>query len=524
MKFIGMFFLIIITCLAAVLAAAESPRDIVQAYVDAQIAADYTAAASFWDDRALDRSAQLGITFAGVPAKYDCASPVMLYLDGLQNGQVKARITQEKIDGDIGRVEVALSNDDTEVTYWYYVAKRDGAWKISSPLFLYTDGWVKQETKYTRIIHDPGRFVHPRAARAIDRFIEETCRTLGVPDDRMAQLREKKIDYYYCNQDEFRELTGFDAHGLGILQFDAIVSRHLPHDHELVHVLVNYALETPRLFTVPFLQEGLACMLGGRWERSPRVIDYSGFVSLNYDLCAPDDVLTFDDFHKTIGSPDITYPVSSLLCRYLIHIGGMDNFKRLYSRLSGSQFDIRGFDRETIQYTISEVFNRPWSEIQSGFGTFWPRYESVGMNPGSPCTTEKLISETTGDDITARLYECGENTVFQITLPEATASGVLAFVDSHGSAVHGFRSKLFSTHVPESNDPQPDYGIKFSAAEAGLYDYVCDELLVNFVPALSTKSGYWDEAGKTITFEIARDVMRPENPEKYRIELIRTDK
>ena len=77
-------------------------------------------------------------------------------------------------------------------------------------------------------------------------------------------------------------LTGHDAHGMTNFQFDAIISRHLPHTHELVHMLYNFAQEDLPLFTLPVLQEGLACCLGGRWGKSPDVINYWGNVSVTF--------------------------------------------------------------------------------------------------------------------------------------------------------------------------------------------------------------------------------------------------
>ncbi|NIP43245.1 MAG: hypothetical protein GWO41_04455, partial [candidate division Zixibacteria bacterium] len=181
------------------------------------------------------------------------------------------------------------------------------------------------------------------------------------------RLQKEKIDYYLCTKEDLKNITGYDAHGLAYLSADAIITRHLPHPHEMTHLIINYTLDSVPLYTLPFMQEGLACMCGGRWGKSPEVINQLGSAILKNNLCNLDDILTLQGFNVTVGMPDISYPVSSLFVGYLIETMGMRDFKRLYLDLSGSSEGIDDYSKECVISKIEILSGLPFDSIRVGF-------------------------------------------------------------------------------------------------------------------------------------------------------------
>jgi len=315
----------------------------------------------------------------------------------------------------------------------------------------------------------------------MDEFIESVGLRFGLAPERLQNLADSKIDYYLGSNADIERLTGYVTNGMADLASDAVISQELPHQHELVHLLVNYALGELPLGTLPFMQEGLASHLGGRWGRSPAVMHYVGQVNLKFGLVALVDILTFDDFHNTVGSPDISYPVSAVFVDFLMRLLKPDDFLKLYRSFSSPLDILRALTRNDIQSAIAEASGRPWADLQKGFDGFWPRFAAVGINTASLSLPQDSAIFNKRDSILTAIWDIGSRYLVQVGL-RSMDSGVILLLKKAGEATDtAYQSRLFAEHLPGHAYAGYHYGIRCTPAEIGLYDYWQNILVASFV-------------------------------------------
>ncbi|MDD4051071.1 MAG: hypothetical protein PHR28_04110, partial [candidate division Zixibacteria bacterium] len=207
----------------------------------------------YWQPEVIERSRRLGIVYTDVPVKYDCASPLMTALSGIQSGAVQVSAAVASPDSDTTRILVRIMSATDSVTATYYAEKSSAGWRLTSPLYFYSHGWKIRRTAYADIYYSDERLINDYACRALDDFVETAGKALRLSPDDFARLKRDRIDYFLCAGDDMRRLTGYDAQGMTDLQVDAVVSQTLPHEHELTHLLINYRLRQLPLYSLPLM-------------------------------------------------------------------------------------------------------------------------------------------------------------------------------------------------------------------------------------------------------------------------------
>jgi hypothetical protein len=217
----------------------SNPVDLLNQYIEALKASDWSTAERSWVASDIESSHRLGIKYIDVPVKYDCASVLTKYIDQIRDGGVKV-IIGEPVDGEgWTKIPVKLSTANDSATTIYYAVKTPEGWRLSAPAHVLTQGWKKYQSKYADIYYTDDSRINDYAGRALDDFIESAGSELGLAPDDMKKLADNRIEYYLCDENQIREITGFDIHGMVDLPADAIITRHLPHKHELTHFLIN---------------------------------------------------------------------------------------------------------------------------------------------------------------------------------------------------------------------------------------------------------------------------------------------
>jgi hypothetical protein len=459
----------------------NNPESVFYRYLEALKSMQWSEAEECWAPDYVEVSRRLGITYEGIPAKYDCASPLVRIIDGISGGGVGVSVDSVEIEDDWARILLQLVTATDTAAISYYAVRAEGGWRLDSPLRILTRSWDTCHTRYTTIRYtDKGR-LNKYACQAMDEFIESCGRQLGLSDDDLGRLEKTKIDYYLCNDDQIQALTGYNTQGMADLPSDAVVTRHLPHKHELVHLMINYALKELPLYTLPFMQEGLACCLGGRWGRSPEVLSYTGYACLKYELADLDDILTFSDFRSTIGSPDISYPISALFVKHMIEDVGIEDFKRLYLELSGNDEDVRFWPIDHVRSVIQDAWNKPWEAIDHEFDQWWPAFVITNITPlsGKPEIDTRMEMSPRGGFVT---YLDQDKTVnFFVKLKDEITKGFILLKDPDCQADREYSSRLFHQHLPDEEYGGERYGFRLSPGEIGFYDYYCDELVASYV-------------------------------------------
>lgn len=347
--------------------AQSSPERTVQAYLDAIRAGDFQTAESFWTREDFVLSGRLGIEYECIQLKYDCASPIIYNPEIFRIGGLKTIVSAKQVDANTAEVLLQVCAGDT-IEFPYYLRKTDAGWKIVSQLKFYTQAWNHRDSEYARVYFAGDKAFADSLLRGLDEFIASAAGKIGIPPGKIDLLRKEKVYYYYCSEEQLRQITGHNTMGEANLQFDAVVSRYPVHKHELAHLLIAFKLEKQPLYTIPFLQEGIAVYLGGRKQTSPGEIFELAKQVLQYEIAGLEDVLTYDGFHKT-SSVDAAYALSGLWVKYIVDKAGEDRFFQLYLRLSGDAATVRGLTAEQIKAAISEVVGEGWGELLSNIMT-----------------------------------------------------------------------------------------------------------------------------------------------------------
>ena len=495
-------FLVAIIAINSFQSLFAQPETVFNAYVQALVAEDWKKAETYWLPEEIRTSKRLGITYTGVKVKYDRASPLISALEGIRNSDVKVSVTETIYHDDWAQMSVQLTTSDDSATVSYHLMESEGEWRLASPLFIHTRNWKRYDTRYVTVHCSDASLINKHALEELDRFTASLGKYFEISPLEMRSLEEEKIDYYLCTEDQIKKLTGFSTHGMTNLQFDAIISRHLPHYHEIVHLLINYALKELPLYTLPCLQEGIAVCIGGRWRRSPGVIFQIGHFTLAQKIFRLEDVLAYDGFHKKVNNPDFSYPLSGIFVKFLIERFGIERFKSLYRDLSGTEATVRAFSAEDIQSQISTTYEMSWGEIRDDLAQYWEQFEFSGLVPGGDLLPNQPLMTLKSAELSAQIWDVDNAYLFEIQAMTETPSGVILMKDSSSSETESYQSRLFAEHLPYAQYEDEIYGIQFSANEVGLYNYYTNNLLAKYVSSFSPSGDYWNSEEKTIHFRL----------------------
>lgn len=375
---------------------------------------------------------------------------------------------------------------------------------MSSPHLIFTKDWPVKTSKYARIHYSNPEVYNRFAESEMDVFIDSLGVKLGIDSVRMTYLHQKKIDYYLCDEAEMEKLTGYQAQGMTKLPFDAVITRHLPHYHELTHLMMNYsAVEIP-LYTLPCFQEGLAVYLGGRWGKSPEVLFQMGFLILSNAYIRLEDILTYDGFHTKVGSPDLTYPVSALLVKYLSENFGMESLKTLYLQFSGDQTKVRKFSTMDIKQSIEQVCGLTWDEIDKRVMELGEKNRFSGIEPGfGKYPSDLAFKYLYEDGLDVRIFRGGAEINFNIFYTDHIEKTGIVLIESPNEKIaEKYKSWMFAEQVNNREYNGEKYGIQFSSQETGLYNYYTNVLEAKYVYGFFPDERYFTAEQHKISFAI----------------------
>ena len=461
----------------------------------------------FWQPIVIDKSRRLGIVYTDVPAKYDCASPLMTALPAIRAGDLHISTTVVSPDSDTTRILVRIESATDSIMVTYFAEKSASGWQLTSPLYFYSHEWKIRRTAYADIYYADESLLNDYACRTLDDFVEAAGKTLGLSPDDFARLKRDRIDYFLCTRDDMRRLTGYDAQGMTDLKADAVVSQTLPHEHELTHLLVNYRLRQLPLYTLPLMQEGLATSLGGRWNKAPCAMRYMGYITLANDIGHSDDLLTYGGFNSPNVTAEVSYPISALFTGFLVETWGFDKYLNLYRTLSGSADQVRSYDARLVESIFEKAYGLPWMSIAAAFEDYWKKFHPCGVTPDTlrPMENPAISIDSAGVNISIR--NSRDFFHFAVNLSSGAREGILLLNDGGDSVATAYRSELFDKSLPEETYRGEHVGVRFSADEVAVYDYLTNKLLASYIDGLSPVKGFRDSTSSTLHFAVSRDIM-----------------
>ncbi len=400
---------------------------------------------------------RLGIDYPEAPSKALISWDIPAsQRDGLNLDEMTSRLSIRELDGRHSLLELAPIDDSIEKR-WIF---RDG--KLSSSILYRIRDWKQVDSAHFRFLISDDSTFHPANIDALESFLMETASLLGFSDAEMDRLAKEKIYYCFCSsEEEIRELTGFVARGMYILSHDIIVSTYSAHLHELAHLLVNYKLRRPHLYTHPFLLEGFAVAVGGRGGKMPSILGQLGLFLHRSGWVSVDDLLDTQGFRMENAS--LSYPASALYNRFLLESLGAAAYLDLYRRFGGGESTALHLEIPKSELPPAEEWRRFLAE-QGDECPIGPGAEGLGG------ATEPIVFHPLPD---------GEH--FGFAVPALTL-----IPGSKGSAECG--SFLYEELV----DGHPYHGERFliraSAEEIGIYDLFTNTMIAHYSLAFTEKA------------------------------------
>jgi hypothetical protein len=480
------------------------PEVAVEKYLRAVKTENWAEAQSFWLNSEIERSRRMGILYDNIYAKYDCSSPLINSPQYILDVTVNPAV--EFISDDKARVQVSVLSFRDSTTIPYYLKKENGSWRLCSPMAIYTSGWDSIQTRYVKLFYSDKSRINRFALNRLDAFIDSLSMILDIAPERMRHLQEVKLDYYLCSQEEIELVTGFKAQGMTNFQFDAVITQHLPHTHELVHFMINYTLRELPLYTLPVIQEGLACCLGGRWGKAPEVIFYWGSASQSLGFGDLEEIMDFSGFHHGQATSDISYALSALVVKTMIDDFGIAKFKDYYRAVSGTGYEVASLPAEIAKLKAEEVFGTTWDEFKADYLKLADSYKYYGILPvGS--IEGRLIKQLKSGGTCAGIFEGDRFYYFKIVLAYEKTRGDILLSEKGEPIEEEYRSKFYHDHLPGEKYEGERYGIQFSRDETGLYDFYTNCLLTKYIPGFSPDDNYWDGEKREIMFKLDKTLL-----------------
>lgn len=472
-----------------------TPADLAKTYLQAVLRNDWPEARDLWMPGDVGDSERLEISYTDVPFKGDCASLLVLERRRIESGQIEAFVGDITVEGTSAQIPFLLQiGEETAVTQYHAVHTRNG-WRFTSPVSALSAGWDRRSTEFLDLHIQPSRPISEEAIRALDRFVGEACVRLGVSPDRIDLLRARKLGYYLCDESNVDRIVGATTRGAAWLPSDAVVTSEPCHLHELAHLLVNFARKDLPLYTMPFLQEGVAVALGGRWGRSSGVMQGLGKFTLQSGMLSIEELFSWQEFRDQAA--DWTYAPSGVFAGFLLDSLDSEQFLRLYGQLSGPWSELQQMSRSTVQEAICTAAKTDWATLQSRFSDYLEALPCGAIVPADSCIGERA-AHWQGDSVTATASTGNSFICWDIDAPATTLSFAVLFLESAPSGrptePTGASSRLFAEQFPERVYNGEVMAIVFAPGEIGVYDFRTDLLVAKFIDSFCPQQP-WFETG-----------------------------
>lgn len=486
----------------------ESPLEVVQTYLDYVASGNYESAVELWSPASAARANRFGIEFPESPIRADAASPMVRHANELSGYNVQPVQSLQTVGEDATYVKMLFSatKEKTSLQQWYFTRHEDEWYWLCYPQDAIAKDWPVQESRYFRVHIHPSvaKYVSAPAMAQFDHFVEAVADTLGLTRADIALIADKKIEYFYCNDDStVLSITGQYTKGVLDQSSNDIISSSFPHHHEVVHLLTNIKLKSLPLYTLPVVREGLAVRFGGRWGKGPAALLDLGAFLIRDTLVSIDSSLAVSNFENS-SEMDLLYPVSGVVVSYLWDKLGKQKFWSLYSSMSGPQDVIGHLTTAEVGTQMATALSRKnWDEVKSGLSAYMAQNvaswttSSAGASPKG-----KLIWNNPTDSVVID----GDWICFSVKADSGVTvkESFLLFKDS---TFDGHTSLLFDEHfmgaVPFDGYR---YGVRIDQNEAGVYDYAGNSLISKFILGINGVDNYYNAKTNRVTVKFKKSL------------------
>ena len=430
---------------------------------------------TFLGEDDLEISQRLGISYPEAPCK-----PLISWgfspqdRGRLSESGLDGQFNVEQLDDRFSRL-ILFPDDSTSTRDWFF---QDG--QVVSSILYKSRGWKQIDSPHFRFFISDTTLFHPANIEELEGFLENTAALLGMSEDDLARISREKIYYCFCSsQEEIRALTGYAARGMYIVSHDIIVSTYSAHIHELAHLLINYKLQRPHLYTHPFFLEGFAVAVGGRGGKSPDIQHQLGLSIHREGWVSLDELLGADGFYRLNAS--MSYPGSAAYNRFLLGNQGAENYLALYGRHGGDAASVMAMRINDAELPAADLW-RQYLDDQS---------EQGAISPGAPGL------ESTNGPVAFYPLPGGEK--FGFAVPGTT----LAY---SGPAAAEYQSFLFEEFFEDGSYAGQRYFIRASSFEVAIYDLFTNTTVALHATGFSADLAEIPVVDGRFLFEVDRSV------------------
>jgi hypothetical protein len=480
-------------------AAASEPASLVAQYIRLVSVGESEQAKALWSPSYLAASARLGIDYRDEPYAFDLASPLHTLRTEIEAGRCRVRVGSPVIGDNVVAVPIQMQGGPAPPPFFYAVVREGERWWLAGRIWATGSRWVRYESEFfTVFCQDEKRFSRA-ACDDLDRFVAEVAAKLEVSPARLTQLRTEKILYYLCDDETIANLTGYQTKGMADLASSAVISSHFPHFHEVSHLLVNYALAQVALYPLPILQEGIACRLGGRWGRAPRVVLHTGWVNATMEMGSVGEILTRDGFLSAAGGPDVAYSYAAVLCDLIVDRIGWRGLLGLQEDLAGTLAETSALTATSIAATITRlcfgVANGGVADLESEFVAWLPRFRRGGVVPGAYLAG--------ADSSPVQIRRQPDGPVFSVRSPAESVLILTPKIQTEDEFVVDAFSDKFAEVLPGRPYDGQLFGIRCSSESISVYDFRSNRLSGIWVAGFTGEYGAVGDGPDRIRFKLS---------------------
>lgn len=241
--------------------------------------------------------------------------------------------------------------------------------------------WVATRTPSARVFVRPGSWPDLGAMIALETKLQSLAALMQVEAASLASLRERPIEYFLVDEPGILESFGAgDIEGLAYPEHRLIVSKRLPHEHELVHVLLHLRLPGRRGDNQPFLQEGLASYLGGNGADGELTVLAHGDRLLADGAVDLASLWTVAGWQSGRLEAYDRYAVAARFVQFLVEeAGDFEQLRQLARLLAGEIDAIAGRPWSILRVQIEGVYDIDWLDLVRDFEHWRSEHPVAGV-------------------------------------------------------------------------------------------------------------------------------------------------
>ncbi len=429
---------------------AEDINELFSSYVNALINENYDEAAGYWHPQYVETCDRLGIKYRDEKFKYDCQSPLMENLDLIRSGVADWSVASTRIDPEHYKIIVTIESPESKLNCEYFFQTDDDGTYLVPRFWLYLNNLSEVKTRYFDVFYRSDQQLNDFALYDLDQAVERFASFCNVPGEKLDFLKENHMEYFLAQtENEVAELLGFPSQGTYLKSSDIIISRYMPDYHEIARFMISYTQDVG-LYVEPFMEHGVACMLGGRFGQSKYVMPQIAAFTLANDIYSFDDILTFSDFHNKIGNIDFSFPLSLGIVEYMTEQFTISRTFDVLSRLSGNVEKINRMTADSVKTVLSDVTGKSWEEIEAGARQWVTSDPFPNLKPGTVSDSGDVMFESGTGRFLVRITL--DNGWYNVRIKKFDAGteldGAMLLSAQLGTKFNRYKSFLFKEHFP----------------------------------------------------------------------------